>query len=29
MKRNIILMNEDGRVYMLEERLDQALRKKG
>jgi hypothetical protein len=29
MKRNIILMNEDGRFYMLEERLDQTLRKKG
>jgi hypothetical protein len=29
MKRDIILVNEDGRFYMVEERLDQALRKKG
>jgi hypothetical protein len=29
MKRNIILVNEDGRFYMLEDRLDQTLRKKG
>jgi hypothetical protein len=29
MKRNIILVNEDGRFYMLEERLDQAMKKKG
>jgi hypothetical protein len=28
MKRDIILVNEDGRFYMVEERLDQALRKK-
>ena len=28
-KREIILLNEEGRLYMLEERLDQALRKKG
>jgi hypothetical protein len=29
MNRNIILVNEDGRLYMLEERLDQTLKKKG
>jgi len=28
MKRDIILVNEDGRLYMVEERLDQVLRKK-
>jgi hypothetical protein len=28
MKRNIILVNEDGRLYLVEERLDQVLRKK-
>jgi hypothetical protein len=28
MKRNIILVNEEGRFYMLEERLDQTFRKK-
>jgi hypothetical protein len=28
MKREIILVSEEGRVYMVEERLDQALRKK-
>jgi len=27
-KRDIILVNEDGRLYLVEERLDQALRKK-
>jgi len=29
MKRDIVLVNEEGRFYMAEERLDQALRKKG
>jgi hypothetical protein len=29
MKRDIILVNGDGRFYMVEKRLDQALRKKG
>ena len=29
MKRNIILVNEDGRFYMVEERLEHTLRKKG
>jgi hypothetical protein len=29
MKREIVLVNEDGRFYMVEERLDQTLRKKG
>jgi hypothetical protein len=28
MKRDIILLNEDGRLYMVEERLEPALRKK-
>jgi len=28
MKREIILVNEDGRFYMVEERLDQTMRKK-
>jgi hypothetical protein len=28
-KKDIILVNEEGRFYMAEERLDQALRKKG
>jgi len=29
MKEGIILENEGGRLYMVEERLDQVLRKKG
>jgi hypothetical protein len=29
MKRDIILVNEDGRLYLVEERLDQAMKKKG
>jgi hypothetical protein len=28
MKRDIIIMNEDGKLYMLEEKLDQNLRNK-
>jgi hypothetical protein len=28
MKRDIILLNKDGRLYMVEERLEPALRKK-
>jgi len=28
MKREIILLNEDGRLYMVEERLEPALKKK-
>jgi len=29
MKKEIILVNEEGRLYLLEERLDQVLRRKG
>jgi hypothetical protein len=28
MKRDIILLNEDGRLYMVEEKLESALKKK-